>query len=215
MRILVTAGPTREYIDTVRFVSNASSGRMGYAVAVAAAQSGHDVTLLTGPVSLAPPADCAVVPFVSVEDLRRELERRFDTCDVLVMAAAVGDFRPDKRLPSKMSRKGGPVTVRLEPTEDILAAVTRRRRPGQIVIAFAVETGPIETMEQAARAKMADKGADFVVANSPAAMGEEKSCACILSPGGVVLPWADRRKDSLAREIVALLGRKARSGEPE
>ena len=205
MRILVTAGPTREYIDSVRFVSNASSGRMGFAVAEAAAAAGHEVTLLAGPVELAPPPGCRVVPFVSVEDLAGALGAHFADCDALVMTAAVGDFRPRRRVEGKIPRRGGAVTVRLVPTEDVLAGVARVKRPGQVVVAFAVEDPPPAAAEAKARAELAAKGADLVVVNTPAAMGAEQSDACILAAGRTILPWAMRSKRELAGEIIKLL----------
>jgi phosphopantothenoylcysteine decarboxylase/phosphopantothenate--cysteine ligase len=208
MHVLVTAGPTREYIDSVRFITNASTGRMGCAVAAAAASAGHRVTLLLAEAVAAghePPPDCEVVPFVTVAELKAALEARFDGCDALVMAAAVGDFTPAEPHRGKLARSAGPVTLRLLPTEDLLASLAARKRKGQTVVAFAVEDGPPEAAEAKARAEMAAKGADCVVVNTPAAMGAEASEACILSPGGVVLPWARRAKEALAGEIVRLL----------
>jgi phosphopantothenoylcysteine decarboxylase / phosphopantothenate---cysteine ligase len=200
MRIVVTAGPTREYIDSVRFISNASSGRMGFAVAAAAAAAGHEVTLLAGPVELPPPTGCQVVRFVSVEDLSAALAARFADCDALVMTAAVGDFRPERRVDGKIPRRGGAVTARLVPTEDVLAGLARGKRPGQVVVAFAVEDPPPAAAEAKARA-------DLVVVNTPAAMGAQESDACILGSAGVLLPWGRRTKQELAEEVVKLLSR--------
>lgn len=208
MRVLVTAGPTREYLDAVRFITNASSGRMGYAVAAAAVAAGCEVTLLTGPVALPPPAGCEVVRFVSVDELKGSLGECFPACDALVMAAAVGDFSPERRVEGKIPRSGGPVTVRLLPTEDVLAGVAAGKRPGQVVVAFAVEAPPRERAAAKARAEMSAKGADFVVVNTPAAMGAADSDACILSPDGGPLPWGERSKQELAEQIVAILPRK-------
>jgi phosphopantothenoylcysteine decarboxylase/phosphopantothenate--cysteine ligase len=210
MRVIVTAGPTREHIDRVRFLTNASSGRMGYAVAMAAAEVGHHVLLLSGPVSLVAPIGCEVVRFVSVADLAGELAARFGDCDALVMAAAVGDFRPEAPAAGKIPRGAGPVTIRLVPTEDVLAGLAGRKRPGQTVVAFAVEDPPPERAEAKARAEMTAKGADYVVVNTPAAIAAEESAACILSPAGLVLPWGRRAKRELAEEIVALLARAER-----
>jgi len=205
MRIIVTAGPTREYIDDVRFISNASSGRMGYAVAAAAAGAGHEVTLLAGPVALADPPGCEVVRFVSVDELQAVLVERFGQCDALVMTAAVGDFRPERRVAGKIPRAAGPVDVRLLPTEDVLAAVTAARRAGQVIVAFAVESLPEPQAQAKARAEMQSKGADFVVVNGPEAMEVSQSRACVLGPEGVALQWAARGKDELARRIVRLI----------
>lgn len=202
MNVIVTAGPTREYIDTVRFITNASSGTMGYAVAAAAAAAGHSVTLLSGHVGLEAPAGCQRTMFSSVGDLKRALDERFDACEVLVMAAAVGDFRVDKPYPSKLRRRGGPIVLRLFPTEDILAGLGRRKKPGQTIIAFAVEDGTHEAIEAKARAEMSVKNANFVVVNTPSAMASQASHAAILSESGLVLPWADRPKAELAHEIV-------------
>jgi len=206
MRIVVTAGPTREYIDAVRFLTNASSGRMGVAVAEAAAAAGHEVVLLAGPGVAAPAAGCAVERFVTVADLKGLLARHFPACDALVMAAAVGDFRPERTLPEKVSRKAGPITLRLVPTEDLLAGLRGQKRPAQRVVAFAVEDAPAPKAEAKALAEMAEKGADYVVVNTPAAMGAEDSSACVLAAGsGAVLPWASRPKRRLAEQLVRLL----------
>ncbi|MDP6633557.1 MAG: phosphopantothenoylcysteine decarboxylase [Phycisphaerae bacterium] len=209
LKIIVTAGPTREYVDSVRFISNASSGLMGCEVAAAAAHA-HDVTLLIGgagvPAEISTRLDSVrIVPFGGVCDLKEKLTGLFDDCDALVMSAAVGDFRPASRFEGKIPRKGGPVVLRLEPTEDILAGLAAGKRSEQIVIAFAVEDGPREEIEAKAIDEMKAKGADYVVVNTPAAMGREESEACILSVGGVKLPWANRPKSVLAREIVDLL----------
>jgi len=213
MRVIVTAGPTREYIDTVRFITNGSSGQMGCQVALAALAAGHQVTLLLGEGAsdaaraMLAGADIQVVPFVSVSDLRQGLEERFAQCDALIMAAAVGDFRPEKILPAKLRRRSGPITLRLFPTEDILAGVAAKKKGGQVVIAFAVEDAPPGQIEAKARAEMVDKNADYVVVNTPAAMGAQRSRACILSRDAFVLEWSDRPKETLARKIVKLLGK--------
>jgi phosphopantothenoylcysteine decarboxylase/phosphopantothenate--cysteine ligase len=239
MRIIVTAGPTREYIDTVRFITNASSGRMGIAVAAAAAAAGHEVTLLLGGDILlfgdkrqdegssespaaaknlpAPrdaekknvpflPAQVALVRFTSVADLQAALAERFDACDVLVMAAAVGDFQVKNPMPAKIRRACGPITITLFPTEDILAGLGKRKRPGQRIVAFAVEDGTPEAIEKKARAEMSAKNADFVVVNTLAAMAAEESLAAMLTPQGLAIPWAMRAKEELAEEIVKALG---------
>ncbi|MDY7010059.1 MAG: phosphopantothenoylcysteine decarboxylase [Planctomycetota bacterium] len=205
MKIIVTTGPTREYIDSVRFITTASSGKMGYAVAAEAVLSGHEVTLITGPTAIDPPAGCKVVRFVTVRELAQALDERFDDCDALIMAAAVGDFTVEKPAGTKISRSAGPVRITLEPTEDVLAGLCRRKRPGQIIVAFAVEDLPTEQAEAKARDEMQRKNADYVVLNPPAAMGAETSEACILSPDGIVLTWARRAKTDLARQIIALL----------
>ena len=202
MNVIVTAGPTREYIDTVRFITNASSGKMGYACAAAAVAAGHEVTLITGPVALEAPRGVECVRIVSVDDLRRALTLRFDACDALIMSAAVGDFTVENAAETKIPRSGGPVKLLLLPTEDLLAGVARRRRDDQVLIAFAVED---EGDEEKAYREMTAKGCDFVVLNGPAAMGADASEACIIGREGIVLPWARRSKTALAAEIIKLL----------
>ena len=212
MRIIVTAGPTREYIDSVRFISNASSGKMGAAVAKAAVARGHQVTLLLGSGCEVGLPDSAgggaweLVRFAGVDDLKRELDSRFDSAEALVMAAAVGDFSVENKFDSKIPRSGGPVTLNLIPTEDVLAGLGARKKTGQTIIAFAVEDGPDEEIQAKARGEMKAKGADYVVLNTPAAMAAEESHACILSADGIALPWSLRTKTHLAEEIVKLLG---------
>jgi len=212
MRILVTAGPTRQYIDTVRFITNASSGRMGFAVAAAAARTGHHVTLLAGPVNIPEPQGCEVVSFVTVADLKGALGGHFGACDALVMTAAVGDFAPREVLPAKLSRRAGAVNLLLEPTEDLLAWVSGGKQPDQRVVAFAVEDGPPEQIEAKARRELAAKGADYVVLNTPEAIGADESEACILTAGGTALARAVRTKDDLAAELIRILEQNARAG---
>jgi phosphopantothenoylcysteine decarboxylase/phosphopantothenate--cysteine ligase len=214
MRIIVTAGPTREYIDTVRFITNASSGRMGVAVAEAAARAGHDVTLLLGQGCAFSNRQSAIgnqqlsaVRFTTVADLQAALEERFEACDVLVMTAAVGDFHMKNPMPAKIRRECGPITITLFPTEDILAGLGKRKRPGQRIVAFAVEDGQPDAIEKKARAEMAAKNADFVVVNTPLAMAAQESEAVMLTPQGVAIPWAKRAKEELADLIVGTVGK--------
>lgn len=189
----------------MRFITNASTGRMGYAVAQAGLAAGMEVTLITGPVALAPPAGCDVVRFTSVADLKAALEARFDACDALAMAAAVGDFTVRRLSSGKLRRSQGPVALQLMPTEDLLAGVSKHKRPGQKIVAFAVEDGSREEVEARAAAKMSAKGADFILVNTPAAISARESEAAILSPSGLVLPWALRSKEELARVVVDLI----------
>ena len=160
LRILVTAGPTREPVDPVRFLSNRSSGRMGYALAEAARDRGAAVTLLSGPTALAGPSGVRLVPFETAADLHGLLVREFPECDALAMAAAVADFIPE---PSerRMHRGDGDVTVKLAAGRDVLASLRPLKR-GQFVIAFAAET---EDLERRGAAKREAKGADLIVIN--------------------------------------------------
>ncbi len=207
MRIIVTAGPTRQYIDQVRFITNDSSGRMGLALAEAAMEAGHDVTLIIGPCPAADdsPHGCNVIRFVTFDDLKQALHENFPNCDALLMAAAVGDFMPARVRKDKYSRSEGAIDLHLEPTEDILASLGGGKRANQVIVAFALETGADERMESAALVKLAAKGADYIVANAPDAMGAEESRACVLGKDGIIVPWARRTKIQIARKIVGFL----------
>ena len=211
MRILITAGPTREPIDPVRFITNASSGRMGLALAEAARQAGCDATLLLGPVDAELHKTAAeharVVPFATVDELQGKLAKMFPKHDALIMAAAVGDFRVEQVSGRKLARAGGPIRLTLIPTDDVLAGVAAGKRADQFIVSFAVEDDTPEQSQAKARAELTAKGADFVVVNTPAAMNRTRSLACILSANEVLLRWAVRPKKTLAAAIIRLLCR--------
>jgi phosphopantothenoylcysteine decarboxylase / phosphopantothenate---cysteine ligase len=160
LRLLVTAGPTREPIDPVRFVSNRSSGRMGYALAEAARDRGASVTLLSGPTALARPEGIRYLSFETAADLNGLLVQEYPECDGLAMAAAVADFLPEASA-RRLHRQEGEATLRLTPSRDVLASLKPLRRD-QTVIAFAAET---EDLERRAVAKREEKGADLIVVN--------------------------------------------------
>ncbi len=160
LRLLVTAGPTRERVDPVRFLSNRSSGKMGYALAEAARDRGARVTLVSGPVSLPRPAGVDFESFETAADLHGLLVREFPDCDGLAMAAAVADFIPEESV-TRLHREEGDRSLRLAAGRDILASLKPLRR-GQTVIAFAAETGDLEAR---GRRKMEAKGADLIVIN--------------------------------------------------
>jgi len=164
MRLLITAGPTREPIDEVRFISNRSSGRLGIALAEHAADAGHDVTLLLGPVLIASAARdrLTIERFNTTDELRALLEEYFRGCDALVMAAAVADYRPRQRIEGK-SERGSGLSIELEPTPDLVGAIAPTKRDDQRVVAFALEEP--EQLEPRARAKMGRKNVDAIVAN--------------------------------------------------
>jgi phosphopantothenoylcysteine decarboxylase/phosphopantothenate--cysteine ligase len=161
-RVLVTAGPTREPIDPVRFISNRSSGKMGYALAAAAARRGAQVTVVSGPVALPPPPGCDLVQVETTAEMREAVRARAAESDVVIGAAAVADYTPAAPAETKMKRARGAVTVELQPTEDIIAECGRAKRPGQVVVGFAAET---QDLLAGARAKLAKKHLDLVVAN--------------------------------------------------
>ena len=185
MQILITAGPTREPIDDVRFISNRSSGRMGLALAEAATDAGHDVTLLLGPV-LAPAAlhdRCRVIRFNCSQQLESLLTEHFPPCDLLIMAAAVADYRPLNPAAGKLPREPGrDMMLRLEPTPDLVATAAATKRPDQRIIAFALEEP--ETLEPRAIAKMQRKRVDAVVANPLLTMEADEIAPLLLHADG-------------------------------
>src|SRR4051794_25199390 len=163
LRVLVTAGGTREPIDSVRFIGNRSSGRMGLALAEEAARRGADVTLVAANVTIPPPSGVATVPVETTGELDAAVRERFAEADVLVMAAAPADFRPAQVGEGKLVRESGGLALELEPTEDIVAGVAAGRRTDQNVIRFAAEHG--DRAVERGRAKLARKGLDAVVVN--------------------------------------------------
>lgn len=161
-RLLVTAGPTREPLDPVRFLSNHSSGKMGVAIAAAAWRRGAEVDLVAGPMSVPAPAGVAVHPVESTEQMAAAVERLLAQSDVLVMAAAPADFRPARPATSKIKKTTTPPDMPLEPTPDILLATRRARRPGAVIVGFALETNDALA---SGRAKLAAKDLDLIVVN--------------------------------------------------
>ena len=161
-RVLVTAGPTREMLDPVRFLSNRSTGKMGYAIARAARERGAQVVLVSGPVALQPPEGVEFVGVQSAAELYAHVTSRAPACDVVVQAAAPADFRPRVVSAGKIKKTGQGMTLELENTADIAAALGAAKREGQILVAFAAET---ENLLENARRKLEAKNADLIVAN--------------------------------------------------
>jgi phosphopantothenoylcysteine decarboxylase/phosphopantothenate--cysteine ligase len=183
-RVVVTAGPTHEPIDPVRFVGNRSSGKMGVAIAGEALARGASVVLVLGPGAVSPPAGVEVVRVETAEEMRTAVLALTDA-DAIVMAAAVADFRPKVAAVRKLKKDQGVPELVFEPTPDILREIAAARRPGQVVVGFAAETDDVEA---AGRAKLADKGVDLLVANAvgrPATgFGADTNDAAILSAAG-------------------------------
>jgi len=161
--VLISAGGTREPLDAVRYVGNRSSGRMGVALAAEARRRGAEVTLLAANLTVPAPAGVEVVETPTAEDLEREALSRAPEADVVVMAAAVADYRPAEALAAKRPKDTATWTLELEPTTDVLSALGERRREGQLLVGFAAETG--DAGLDRAREKLARKGADLFVLN--------------------------------------------------
>jgi phosphopantothenoylcysteine decarboxylase/phosphopantothenate--cysteine ligase len=200
-RVLVTAGPTREPLDPVRYISNRSSGRMGYALATAGIDMGAELTLISGPVELSPVASCRIVRTETAAEMLAAVERELPGQDMLIMAAAVGDFQPAEPAQQKIRRSKEPTPVKLKPTPDILKTV--REGFGGKVVAFALQEG--EDREPA-RNKLREKGANYVVVNrydEPGAGFEaETNHVWVLSAKGEDLEIGPDSKDVVARGIL-------------
>lgn len=162
-KVLVTAGPTQEKIDPVRFITNHSTGKMGYAIAENCMLRGAEVTLVTGPVSITPPPFVKVVPVVTAEEMAEAVKVCYKEQDIIIKSAAVADYRPSHPAEEKVKKKDGGASIELERTEDILAFLGENRRPGQFICGFSMET---EHMLENSRAKLAKKKVDMIVANN-------------------------------------------------
>ncbi|MGB6720307.1 MAG: phosphopantothenoylcysteine decarboxylase, partial [Terracidiphilus sp.] len=205
--VLVTAGGTREAIDPVRYLGNRSSGKMGYALAEAAQSRGAKVILVSGPTALHPPPRCELIRITTADEMRNSVLARMNDATLVIKAAAVADYRPVAVAEHKLKR-GGPLTLELAPTEDILAEVVRRRRPGQLIVGFAAET---QNQMENGRAKLLRKGADAIVVNDVAIEGvgidADTNAATFLTPTTASeLPRMPKRElaDRILDEILTL-----------
>jgi phosphopantothenoylcysteine decarboxylase/phosphopantothenate--cysteine ligase len=214
MRIAITAGGTREYIDPVRFISNASSGRMGYALARAALKAGHDVTLITAPTALKPPAGAGVVPVESAAQMFDAVKEHFPQCDCLIMAAAVSDYTPARPSRTKLKKQAARLTLELKPTRDILKWAGKHKNQSRatghgsrILVGFALEDRDLRAN---AERKLREKNLDMIVANAPAAIDAERTTVHIKRLDMEWIQVTEAPKATIAAKIVSLLtGRRA------
>ncbi len=203
LRILITAGPTREYFDSVRFISNPSSGKMGYALAEAAARRGHGVVLISGPVNLAPPDGVQLVAVVSAAEMFDASRRLFGDCEAAIMTAAVCDYRPARKLASKLPKQGRRRHVTLEPTRDICAHLGSVKRH-RVVIGFAMED---HDHRAHAQAKLTRKRCNAIVLNGLENVGADRAVVEILTADGVWSGPVSGSKRRVADRIVRLAER--------
>ncbi len=204
LRVLVSAGPTREWVDPVRFLSNASSGKMGFAIAAAAARRGCAVTLVAGPVALETPTGVRRIDVESAREMLAVLRREFRRADALFMAAAVADWRPARRLGGKWRAKDGGAagaTLALVRNPDVVATLARRKG-ARSVVAFALETG---SGLRRARGKLVRKNADFIVLNDASVLNSERATVTILGQDGTVQRVERRTKRAVAAKLVDLV----------
>jgi len=202
MHFLITAGGTREYIDPVRFISNASSGKMGYALARAALKAGHKVTLVTAPTALREPSGAEVVEVETAGEMFEAVKEYFARCDCLIMAAAVADYTPARPAKTKIKKSGKALTLRLKPTTDILRWAGRHKAKGQIVVGFALED---KALRPRAERKMREKNLDMIVANAPAAIGSDKSTVETYLPTCGWTKVQNASKNTIAAKIITLI----------
>ena len=201
MYFLITAGGTREYIDPVRFISNASSGEMGYALADAALKAGHRATLISAS-DLQPPVGIDFVGVDSAAEMFAAVKKFFAKCDCLIMAAAVADYTPIRPAKTKIRRKHEPLTIKLKPTSDILKWAGKHKKKNQIVVGFALED---KNLRANAEKKLKEKNFDIVIANTPASIGADKSTVQIKTSGSPWIKIENATKISTAKRILRLI----------
>ena len=197
LRFLITAGPTREFLDPIRFISNRSSGKMGYALARAACRHGQ-VALVSGPVSLKPPTGVTFVPVTTAQEMADAVLARFNAADVVIMTAAVCDFRPRHAASSKIKKTAFSGMLELVPTVDILAALGKRKRH-QLLVGFAAET---DALEANAQDKLHRKNLDLIIANDARAMEAETNQVTLLYRDGRVERLPEMPKSRVATAIL-------------
>ena len=206
MKILVTAGPTREKLDPVRYISNRSSGKMGYAMAAAAVAAGYEVTLISGPVALTPPDGVQLVKVESAAEMAVAVKTVAAQADMIIMAAAVADYRPCLVSEHKIKKTADRMLVELERTEDILAGLGACKRPHQLLAGFAAETDDVLTY---AREKLQRKNLDWMIANDVSlndrGFESDNNAVVMLAADGrsISLPLNDKRL--LATQILRIL----------
>ena len=202
MRFLITAGPTREPIDPVRYISNRSSGKMGYAIAEAAIEVDHEVVLVTGPVDLDPPSDAELISVSTSDEMFDAVHKQIGNCDVLVMSAAVADYKPATVSKQKIKKSEAETSLELHPTRDILASLAKHDRKF-LVVGFAAET---ENMETNALKKLREKNCDIIVANDARkAIESDDNEVTILFRDGEKTKISRASKKIIARELIKIL----------
>ncbi len=204
-RVLITSGPTRQYLDPVRYLTNASSGKMGSALVSAALDQGHQVTVVSGPVSVVYPDAAEVHWVVSTEEMLEVCGRLFPQCDGLIGAAAPCDYRPIKVADQKIAKTGQPLILQLVETPDVVATLGRSKRSDQWVVGFALET---EDQRFRAITKLEKKCCDMIVLNGPQAMDADENSVDILDKDGQVVCSVSGSKDLVAQSVMRAIRQK-------
>lgn len=200
-RILITSGPTRQYLDPVRYLTNASSGRMGAALATAALAAGHEVTIVSGPVAIAYPAEARVIPIVTTEDMLQACMEVFPQSDGLIGVAAPCDYRPVQKATRKIAKTGKPLVLEFVETPDIIATLAKCKTH-QWMVGFALET---DDRRFRALKKLEQKSCDLIVSNGPQAIHAIQTEVEILSRDGETLASLSGSKEDVAREIFRVI----------
>ncbi|MGA2091315.1 MAG: phosphopantothenoylcysteine decarboxylase [Endomicrobiales bacterium] len=198
LTFLITSGPTREYIDPVRYLSNASSGHMGCALALAAHRRGHRVIFITGPASHARPEGAVVVPVVTAREMFAQVKKWLPQADVVIGAAAVSDYRPRLTSTQKIKKTGTGRTLSLIENPDIIAYAGKHKRDA-VVVGFALETADVV---HRAQMKLRRKNLDLIIANTPRSLGTNVTNAWIIGPAAHIVQRKKVTKNILAREII-------------
>ena len=205
MTFLITAGPTREPIDPVRYISNRSSGKMGYAIAEAAVEAGHDVILISGPVNLAPPRNTKFISVSTSDEMFDAVHRHADSSDVCVLCAAVADYKPAEVSPVKIKKRADGTSIDLVPTRDILQSLGQQRARKFLLVGFAAET---DHMQPNAAKKLREKNCDIIIANDArVAMETDENELLILFRDGETKKISRAPKEFLARELVKIFSK--------
>jgi phosphopantothenoylcysteine decarboxylase/phosphopantothenate--cysteine ligase len=200
MHFLITAGGTREYIDPIRFISNASSGKMGYAIALAAIKAGHKVTLISAS-DLQPPVGVDFVGVDSAAEMFAAVKKSFTKCDCLIMAAAVSDYKPVKVSKTKIKKSDKSLVIKLKPTFDILKWAGKNKKKNQIIVGFALED---KNLRKNAEKKLIEKNLDVIIANGPAAVGAENATVHVKTASSKWMEMPAASKSEIAGEIIHL-----------
>jgi phosphopantothenoylcysteine decarboxylase/phosphopantothenate--cysteine ligase len=200
-RILITSGPTRQYLDPVRYLTNASSGRMGKALAEAALEQGHEVTIVSGPVEVTYPQAARVVAVISTEEMLEKCRELFPACDGLIGVAAPCDYRPQRVAESKIAKTGQPLVLHLIETPDVVATLGAAKTH-QWVVGFALET---EDQRLRALAKLERKSCDLMVLNGPEAMNAPGNRVEVLDRSGEIVATLAGSKEDVARGIFRII----------
>ncbi len=202
VRLLVTAGPTHEYIDDVRFIGNPSTGRMGLELARIAQKMGATVTCVCGPTHITPPPAVRLIPVVSAEDMLAAVDERFADCDVFVATAAVSDYRPEARQQGKLKKQQDTMELKLVRNPDVLQQMGQRRKPNQKIVGFSLE---VDNALDYARGKLEKKNCDVMVVTTPAHFGESREAVRIINAQGVIAEVPPSSKTELAERICLML----------